>query len=79
MLQDSQGNDYLEKPIAVYRNDDLSAIWDFAVVDNPESLGPNHFDVLAACDSGEVRHVLIDHLQLIKSHVVTVSATKSLI
>jgi len=29
MLKDVQNKDYLEKPVAVHRNDDLSAIWDF--------------------------------------------------
>ena len=74
ILKDSQGNDYLEKPIAVYRNDDLSAIWDFSIIQNPLRQQANQYDVLVASDSGQVRHVLIDHIQLVESRLITVSA-----
>jgi hypothetical protein len=79
LLRDSQGNTYLEKPIAVYRNSDLSAIWDFAIISNPARQQQAEYDVLIANDSGEVKHVMINHLQIESSSVLIVSAQSNLL
>ncbi len=54
MLKDVQNKDYLEKPVAVHRNDDLSAIWDFQVVTHPSRNEKSEYDLIIASDSGLV-------------------------
>jgi len=73
ILKDSQGNKYLDKPIAVFRNTDLSTIWDFAIVESSLTgkQAESHYDVILASDSGEVRHVAIEFLQ-VKSETVLI-------
>ena len=63
----------MDKPIAVYRNDDFSAIWDFSVIENPARQQAEQYDVIIASDSGQVNHILIDHLKLVVIRKIAVS------
>lgn len=72
VLKDSQQNLYLERPVAVYRNPDLSAIWDLAVID-VTGLTQNAYSVIAASDSGEVKLIHFDHLHISKEQTLLVS------
>lgn len=46
-------------------------MWDFSVIANPSRQQPVECDVIIASDSGEIKHLMVNHLQIEGNYLLT--------